>query len=40
MQIAATGRAAAKRMGSRASRSVESVKALHAKIAAMVVLSL
>jgi len=40
MEIAATGGAAARRMGSRASRPVESVKAIHAEIVVMMLLSL
>ena len=40
MEIAATGDAAARRMGSRASRPVESAKALHAKTAVMMLLNL
>jgi len=40
MEIAGTGGAAARRTGSRACRHVESVKALHAEIAVMMVLNL
>ena len=40
MEIAATGSAAARRMGSCASQPVESTKALHAKTAVMMLLSL
>jgi len=40
MEIAATGGAAARRMGSRSSRPVASVKAFHAKIAVMMLFSL
>ena len=40
MEIAATGSAAARRMGSSASQRVKSAKALHAQTAVMMLLSL
>lgn len=40
MEIAEIGGVAARRMGSRAFRPVASVKALHAKLAVMIMLSL